>query len=195
MVMKKHIPLVLTSTWLAFLNIVLLMASCCGAGSCDSEKRVKVWDDYRRYAQTQRSMLDSGEITADQLEARYYILIMERDINSANCGCPLESPSNADRQQKFASQMDPGCVLVLTKRYGDILNDTTAQRVEERKGLEQMLSWYGYAVGLGNVHGYDAYGAMLPVDTALINKRVRELSASFFAANVPPKKVELIDGK
>lgn len=184
--MRTIVPLLLVCSTLFY--------SC---GGCDPQKHNAVWDDYRNEARKQKASVENGSVSKETLQARYYIHIMWRDLNSKKCDCPKESPSYMDRKQVFADQVDPICVLTLTKRYAVLMQDTTQDHNDIRKkeidGIVQLLTWYSDAVGIGGVQSYDEYGTLMPVDTAIINKKVRDLSFRFNVSHTPATKVELIE--
>jgi hypothetical protein len=191
------------------LFILLASLSLSSCGGCDKEERESIWNDYRTSAVEQTKLFKNGKISQEQLEARYYLWIAWRDRAIASRECPKESPSAKDMRQVFVDQIDPICALVLTRRYMELRakidnrlyleNDSLLRSNDsldsnaELDWLTQSLEWYGGYLGLGNVSGYDAYGGAIPMDTAAINEKVRQLSLQFVNNNVIPVKVELID--
>lgn len=188
--MRKLLPLI---------TACIMLTSC---GGCGNRKCYEIWDEYRNQARAQTDGAKKGNYSKDQLPARYYLWLMWRDMRLEECGCPKESPSQQDRYQVFYENIDPICVLVLTNRYVELSKDSIPKDsiasdstviFDEKKNITDILTWYGQAIGLGDVQSYDAYGGLIPMDTEMINKKVRELSLRFNAAHAHPIKVELID--
>ena len=73
---------------------------------------------------------------------------------------------------------------------GDSVHFSESMRNEPQKTID-ILSWYGEAVGLGDVQSYDAYANIYPIDTSVLNPKIRELSYAFRAAREPAVKIEL----
>lgn len=169
---------------------------------CDNGECHEIWNEYRNHARIQTENAKNGNYSKNQLPARYYLWLMWRDARLAECGCPKESPSQQDRYQVFSEDVDPICMLAITERYVELsvdsmlknsVVDSSTAIFDEKKDIENILTWYAKAVGLGDAQSYDAYGGLIPIDTEMINRKVRELSLQFNATRSHPIKVELID--
>lgn len=186
----------------------LSLPSC---GGCDDKERNDIWKEYRTKAAEETKLFKEGKISREQLEGRYYIWIAWRDRAISTRACPKKSPSPNDRDQVFVDQIDPICMIALTRRYMELSNrvdsvvwardkngsgsrDSIAT-MDEFNWLDQTLRWYGEYIGVGDVKSYDAYGGLIPMDTALINSRTREMSRRFRLGHTVPVKVELIEEK
>lgn len=114
--------------------------SCFGI---DEDLRIRLWNDYRKLAQKQTELYQKGKCSKEELQARYYIYIMSRDIQTVDCDCPLESPSYVDRQQVFAKDLDPICIgrtcAVTSSRMSFIMGRPREARRNGRVLLTNML--------------------------------------------------------
>lgn len=163
--------------------------SCFGI---DEDLRIRLWNDYRKLAQKQTELYQKGKCSKEELQARYYIYIMSRDIQTVDCDCPLESPSYVDRQQVFAKDLDPICMLALSNAYVAMCADTTFKDKGRKENVLELLAWYASRSGFGELYSYDAYANFIPFDTSVFNGHIRKLSYDFNVRNAKPVKVEII---
>lgn len=191
---------------MGLLLICLLLSSC---GDCSEKRRSDIWNEYRTKADRETKLFKEGKLSKEQLEARYYIWVAWRDNELKMHKCEKWSPSPNDRYQVHADQLDPICMLSLTNRYMELSSRVDSgiwarnsnnsgsrdsiDTMDEFNQIQKYLKWYGNYIGIGDVESYDAYGGLIPMDTALINSRTREMSYQFHLRHALPTKVELIE--